>query len=146
MTEWSLLQTLSHPFIVKAYLLIQEADSSYLLLDQVQGSDLFRLKIQRKLKIHEISFIVSEVVVALEYLHSKSIIYRDLKPENVMIDLDGHAKLIDFDLSKRIDSSKTYTSCGSPEYMAPEMFFKKGYSFEVDWWALGILIYELLCG
>ncbi len=80
-----------------------------------------------------------------EYLHSKNIIYRDLKPENILIGADGFLKLTDFGFAKYCDS-RTYTLCGTPEYLAPEILLYKGHGKPVDWWCLGILIYEMLAG
>ena len=80
-----------------------------------------------------------------EYLHSKNIIYRDLKPENILMAADGYLKLTDFGFAKYCDS-RTYTLCGTPEYLAPEILLNKGHGKPVDWWCLGILIYEMLAG
>jgi len=84
----------------------------------------------------------------LEYLHSKNIIYRDLKPENILIDHDGYIKLTDFGLSKQNiqGNSGTYSICGTPEYLAPEVLFKKGHGKAVDWWTVGALLFEMLSG
>lgn len=92
--------------------------------------------------------------MSLEYLHSKSIIYRDLKPENVMIDKDGHTRLVDFGFSKKLKATggkketiKTYTQCGTPGYVAPEMLVKNlGHDFRVDIWTLGIILCEMVAG
>ena len=92
-------------------------------------------------------FYAAEITSAFIYLHSKSIVYRDLKPENVLINKDGHLKLVDFGFVKTLKSGqKTYTMCGTPEYLAPEIVMQVGHSFAVDWWTLGIFIYELLMG
>lgn len=80
-----------------------------------------------------------------EYMHSKNIIYRDLKPENILMAADGYLKLTDFGFAKYCDS-RTYTLCGTPEYLAPEILLNKGHGKPVDWWCLGILIYEMLAG
>jgi serine/threonine protein kinase len=85
------------------------------------------------------------VITIFEYLHSKNILYRDLKPENVLLDRSGYVKLTDFGFGKFIDG-KTYTLCGTPEYLAPEVILNKGHGKAVDWWALGIFIYELTAG
>lgn len=80
-----------------------------------------------------------------EYLHSKGIVYWDLKPENLLIDKTGYLKLIDFTFAKKI-TDRTFTLCGTPEYIAPEIIKNEGHSFAVDWWCLGVLIYEMMVG
>jgi len=90
-------------------------------------------------------FFAAQVVSMFEYLHSKNIIYRDLKPENILIDEDGYLKLTDFGFAKYVES-RTYTLCGTPEYLAPEMLLNKGHGKPVDWWTFGILLYEMLAG
>ena len=80
-----------------------------------------------------------------EYLHSMDIVYRDLKPENIMIGDDGYLKLIDYGFAKTV-VKRTYTICGTPEYIAPEILLNKGHSKPVDWWTFGCIIYEMLTG
>ncbi|KAJ3257851.1 camp-dependent protein kinase catalytic subunit [Chytriomyces hyalinus] len=91
-------------------------------------------------------FYAAEVTVAFEYLHARHIAYRDLKPENLLIDAKGHIKITDFGFAKQIKEDQTWTLCGTPEYLAPEIIKAKGYGKSVDWWALGILIFEMIAG
>lgn len=88
------------------------------------------------------------MVLAIEYLHANNIIYRDLKPENVLIDKDGYIRLTDFGLSKRnvIGEKDAFSVCGTPEYLAPEVLLKQGHGKPVDWWTLGCIIYEMVTG
>jgi serine/threonine protein kinase len=90
-------------------------------------------------------FYAAQVILALEYLHQKSIAHRDLKPENLLVDSNGYIKLADFGFAKSVESP-TYTMCGTPEYTAPEVIKRKGHGTAVDWWALGVLIFEMCCG
>ena len=91
------------------------------------------------------SFYGAQIASVFEYLHSKDIVYRDLKPENIMIGADGYLKLIDYGFAKTV-TKRTYTICGTPEYIAPEILLNKGHGKPVDWWTLGILTYEMVAG
>jgi protein kinase X len=117
-----------------------------MLLEYVCGGELFSVLRQfNKFDSKMAVFYAAEIVTALDYLHSHQIVYRDLKPENILLDAEGHLKLTDFGFAKKV-TNKTFTLCGTPEYLAPEIIQAKGHNSTADWWALGILIYEMLSG
>ncbi|KAK3268360.1 hypothetical protein CYMTET_23130 [Cymbomonas tetramitiformis] len=125
----------------------QNEQKVFFLLEFVQGGELFRLlSKKRRFALPMAVFYAANVVLALEHLHSKGIVYRDMKPENLMIDRTGYIKLVDFGLAKRILNSRTFTVCGTPDYQAPETILLQGHDKGVDHWGLGIFIYEMLVG
>lgn len=116
------------------------------MLEYIQGGEMFsHLKNGGKFSEIQAKFYASQVILAFEFLHSLDIAYRDLKPENILIDHLGYIKITDFGFAKRI-KGRTYTLCGTPDYIAPEIILGKGYSKAVDWWTCGILIYEMAAG
>ena len=119
----------------------------YMLLEIVSGGELFAFLQTRggSVSTRHSTFITACVVSVFEYIHSKNICYRDLKPENLMIDAEGYIKMVDFGFAKVV-TDKTYTLCGTPEYMAPEILLRRGHNKGVDYWATGILIYECESG
>eukprot|EP00357_Protocruzia_adherens_P027697 CAMPEP_0114993102 /NCGR_PEP_ID=MMETSP0216-20121206/12333_1 /TAXON_ID=223996 /ORGANISM="Protocruzia adherens, Strain Boccale" /LENGTH=364 /DNA_ID=CAMNT_0002356687 /DNA_START=10 /DNA_END=1104 /DNA_ORIENTATION=- len=148
-TERSILQHICSPFIVSLKYAFQTADKLYFVTEFCSGGELFvHLRISKKFSELRTKFYAAELIAALETLHSNGIIYRDLKPENILLCEDGHVKLTDFGLSKEgIEmQDRTYTFCGTPEYLAPEILLGEGHSCTADWWSLGVLMYEMLDG
>lgn len=148
-TERNVLEHVSHPFIVSLHYAFQTPKKLYLVLDYCPGGELFfHLSRAGRFSEGRTRFYTCELLLALEYLHSLNIIFRDLKPENVLLDEHGHAKLTDFGLSKEgiCDNFSARTMCGTPEYLAPELFDSKGHGKAVDWYSLGALAYEMLTG
>jgi serum/glucocorticoid-regulated kinase 2 len=150
-TERKILEKIENPFIVSLFYAFQDYKKLYLVTEFMQGGELFyHLRKEGIFKESRAKFYLCEIVLALEHLHSNGCIYRDLKPENILIDVDGHIKLTDFGLSKIVlskkDDERAFTICGTPEYLAPEVIMDKGYDKTVDWWSLGALFYEMLCG
>jgi len=140
-----------HPFLTTLFHRYQDERNLYLVLEFVQGGTLFNM-IQRngRLPNDTARFFAAQVVMAVQYLHSEHILYRDLNPDNVLLDRGKYVKLSDFGLSKPMNfddpTQRTWTLCGQPEYLAPEIIQSKGHSKEVDWWALGILNHHMLAG
>ena len=138
----TIISEFKYNFYPKLYETLQDSKGLYFVLDFIQGGELFSY-LRRKLTIpmDSIKFYMAEVIVALEQLHENDIIYRDLKPENIIIDREGHIKLVDFGFAKVLkEGDKTYTSCGTPNYMAPEIVQKCGHDKTVDIWVLGVLL------
>ncbi len=167
---------MNHPFLVDMIWHHKDSHFLYMLFPYISGGELFSyLRSSGRFSVTTTQFYAAEIVLALEYLHSLSIVYRDLKvrkdancfyflvkaqthillfvpvvvsqPENLLLEKDGHLRLTDFGFAKRLsDCDRTWTLCGTPEYLAPEIIQSKGHGFAVDWWALGILIFEMLAG
>jgi len=144
--EKKILETLDHPYMVNLVGSFKDNRNLYIVLEYVCGGELFSyLRQCKRLPNHVARFYAAEVVLAFEHLHSKDIIYRDLKPENLLIDKSGNIKITDFGFAKYVPDV-TWTLCGTPDYLAPEIIQSKGYGKAVDWYALGVLIYEMLAG
>ena len=148
-SERKLLEIINYTFIVKFYYAFQDEKYLYIITEFMQGGELFfHLYKETFFDNDKVKFYTAEIILALQHLHNKNMIYRDLKPENILLGKDGHIKLTDFGLCKILNNKnkKTYTLCGTPQYIAPEILINKGYDSNVDWWSLGCLTYEMLIG
>lgn len=149
-TERRLLDKLRHPFICQLHFNFQTASRLYLILDYCPGGELFtQIGINQRFSERRTRFYTAELVLVLGYIHTHGVAYRDLKPENVLLDNEGHVQLIDFGLSKEgldVADKLTYSFCGTPEYLAPEIIEGNGHGVAVDWWSLGMVVFEMLTG
>ena len=142
--------TRDHPFIVQLRFAFQSADKLYMVMDFMLGGELFfHLRRSGRFAEDRSRFYIVEILLAMEFIHDGGIIYRDLKPENVLLDEEGHVCISDFGLSKTglsASGDKAFTFCGTPEYLAPEIIKGVGHDKAVDYWSLGALLYEMLSG
>ena len=144
-TERTILEEVNHPFIIKLKYAFQSNEKLYLVIEYCPGGELINY-LSRRMEEPKVKFYAGCIVLAIEYLHSKNIIYRDLKPENLLIDKRGYLKLTDFGLSKQTTKLNTFTMIETTEYTAPEMVRETGHGRASDWWSFGCLLYELLVG
>jgi len=148
-TEKNVLSNINHPFIVKLYYSFQTNSKLFLVLDYCPNGDLSQIILkERRLTEESARLYLCEILLALSALHRNDIIYRDLKPDNIVLDKDGHALLTDFGLSKEgvFDNVSAKSFCGSIAYLAPEMIKKSGHGKSVDWYLFGVLMYEMIVG
>eukprot|EP00494_Astrolonche_serrata_P025298 UN25559 len=142
--EKDVMQRMDNPFLVNLCATYQDKTSLYFLLEVCQGGELFTiLRNEKYFPEQTARFYAACVIEAFDYMHSKDIIYRDLKPENLVLHKTGYLKVTDFGFAKYCPDL-TYTFCGTPDYLAPEVISGEGHGKGVDWWTLGILIYEML--
>ncbi|CAK58738.1 unnamed protein product (macronuclear) [Paramecium tetraurelia] len=147
--ERDIMTVLDHPFINKLEYAFESKNFIVFVLEFCSGGELFwQLKQVKRMTEDQARFYFTEICLAIYYLHSISVVYRDIKPENILIDMDGHIRIADFGLSKpnMNEDDYAYSFCGSPEYMAPEMLLKVGHNVQVDHYCLGALLYELVTG
>lgn len=144
--ERRMLKLVEHPFLIRMWGTFQDAKNLFMVMDYIEGGELFSLlRKSQRFPNPVAKFYAAEVTLALEYLHFQNIIYRDLKPENILLDRNGHIKITDFGFAKEVETV-TWTLCGTPDYIAPEVIATKPYNKSVDWWSLGVLIFEMLAG
>ena len=144
--ERSILVKIDHPFIVKLVKTMKDKNYVYFLMDYIKGKELFDvIRDIGLLNKFQTQFYGASIMLAVQYLHERKFIYRDIKPENIMVLGNGFIKLIDFGTAKAI-TDRTKTIIGTPHYMAPEVILGEGYSFKVDFWSIAICMYEFMCG
>lgn len=156
LAEKRILQSVVHPFMVNLRFVFKSNSYLFMVMPFVAGGEIYSyMRAYKTFSEAQCRFVSGQLILALQYLHAMGIVYRDLKPENVLLDCDGYVKITDFGFAKRIGGAagaqpSTTSFVGTPEYMAPEMLVRvrraKGYSFTVDWWALGVLVYECAAG
>jgi len=146
LNEKNILAAIDFPFLINMVGSFKDNSNLYMVLDFAPGGELFsHLRRAGRFPEKRTQFYAGQIVLALEYLHHLKIIYRDLKPENLLFDNAGYLKITDFGFAKYVEG-RTWTLCGTPEYLAPEIILSKGYTKAVDWWAIGVLIFEMAAG
>lgn len=147
--EKKILKSLDHPFIIKLHGTFQTDHFLFLLMEYCGGKDMsYHLNYEKEFSEGKIRLIAAQLILAIEYLHSLGIVYRDLKPENIVVDKEGYIKLVDFGLAKEkvTNENLTFSFCGSLAYLAPEVITRKGHGPAIDWYMLGVVIYEMCHG
>lgn len=147
--EARIMLKLNHPYIIRGYDFKYIDNKAIITMEYIQGKNLY--DILKKLVVLPFDlarFYLAEIAIGLDYLHSNKILYRDLKPDNMIISVTGHVKLTDFGLSKFLlhPNTKGFSVCGTLEYIAPEIIMNVGYGFSADWWSYAVLAYEIVCG
>jgi len=144
--EMNLLPTLSHQAIPKLIGANHDDKYIYIATEFLPGGDIYNLlRKEKTFSLDRTRFYAGQIVFFLDYLHSKNIVFRNLKLENLLLDKNGYLKIVDFILAKEV-KDRTYTMCGTASYLAPEIILNKGHGLSVDWWALGVIIYEMIGG
>lgn len=142
-----MIVNISSPFLLRLHTAFKDRSAMYIITDLVDGQELYQYLQEKgeKLDTEAHKFYAANVVLMLEHLQHQNIVYRDLKPENLILDSDGYLKMIDFGFARRI-KNRTWTFCGSPDYLAPEILTCVGHDCMVDWWSFGVLLFEIVTG
>ncbi len=145
--EEDIMKALIHPFIARCFNVMEDHKGKYFLMEALCGGELCELLYFESVFPEKWAmFYAASVLTALAHMHERKIAYRDLKTENLVVNDAGFVKVVDFGLAKKITSGQTYTFCGTPDYLAPEVILNEGYDWGVDYWGLGVLIYEMVAG
>ena len=149
LSERKILEQLEYTFLIKLHWAFQSNNELFFVLDLCTGGELFfHLNEQRRFSEKLAKFYICEILLGFKYLHARDIVFRDIKPENILVDTQGHIRIADFGLAKQIrHGEKSYSFCGSPEYLSPEMLQENmGHDRRLDIYSLGVLLYEMLTG
>ncbi|CAH1109651.1 unnamed protein product [Psylliodes chrysocephalus] len=146
-SEIRFLDAIRFPFIISLEFFFRNNVYLFLVMPFINGGEMFyHLRTAKKFDENLSKFYAVQVLLALEYCHSMGVVYRDLKPENILIESSGYLKITDLGFCKKIENQRTYTLCGTPEYLAPEIILSQGYNYSVDWWSFGVLLFEMSAG